>query len=155
VVESTDCSFRGPEFNSQQPHGVSQPSKRGSDALFRGIYRQQQCTHTHIHTQKTATVYTQHTHTHTHTHTHNLMVFSKECLPESCLLCLGLLETLHYLLPLTMSYLLKVDSLQKWCRQWETKKIKCEPVRIISLNPQHPSSFRSQEPSQKNLGTSP
>ena len=23
VVKSTDCSFRGPEFNSQQPHGGS------------------------------------------------------------------------------------------------------------------------------------
>ena len=26
VVKSTDCSSRGPEFNSQQPHGGSQPS---------------------------------------------------------------------------------------------------------------------------------
>jgi hypothetical protein len=25
VVKSTDCSSRGPEFNSQQPHGGSQP----------------------------------------------------------------------------------------------------------------------------------
>jgi hypothetical protein len=25
VVKSTDCSSRGPEFNSQQPHGISQP----------------------------------------------------------------------------------------------------------------------------------
>ena len=33
-VKSTDCSSRGPEFNSQQPHGVSQPSVMGSDALF-------------------------------------------------------------------------------------------------------------------------
>jgi hypothetical protein len=24
-VKSTDCSSRGPEFNSQQPHGGSQP----------------------------------------------------------------------------------------------------------------------------------
>jgi hypothetical protein len=23
MVKSTDCSFRGPEFNSQQPHGGS------------------------------------------------------------------------------------------------------------------------------------
>jgi hypothetical protein len=29
----TDCS-RGPEFNSQQPHGGSQPSIMGSEALF-------------------------------------------------------------------------------------------------------------------------
>jgi hypothetical protein len=33
-VKSTDCSSRGPEFNSQQPHGGSQPSVMGSDALF-------------------------------------------------------------------------------------------------------------------------
>jgi hypothetical protein len=31
VVKSTDCSSRGPEFNSQQPHGGSQPSLMGSD----------------------------------------------------------------------------------------------------------------------------
>jgi hypothetical protein len=34
VVKSTDGSSRGPEFNSQQPHGGSQPSVKGSDALF-------------------------------------------------------------------------------------------------------------------------
>jgi hypothetical protein len=34
VVKSIDCSSRGPEFNSQQPHGGSQPSAVGSDALF-------------------------------------------------------------------------------------------------------------------------
>jgi hypothetical protein len=34
AVKSTDCSSRGPEFNSQQPHGGSQPSVMGSDALF-------------------------------------------------------------------------------------------------------------------------
>ena len=34
VSKSTDCSSRGPEFNSQQPHGGSQPSVMGSDALF-------------------------------------------------------------------------------------------------------------------------
>jgi hypothetical protein len=33
-VKSTDCSSRGPEFNSQQPHGGSQPSVMGLDALF-------------------------------------------------------------------------------------------------------------------------
>jgi hypothetical protein len=26
AVESSDCSSRGPEFNSQQPHGDSKPS---------------------------------------------------------------------------------------------------------------------------------
>jgi hypothetical protein len=34
VVKNTDCSSRGPEFNSQQPHGGSQPPVMGSDALF-------------------------------------------------------------------------------------------------------------------------
>jgi len=33
VVKSTDCSSRGPEFKSQQPHGGSQPSVMRSDAL--------------------------------------------------------------------------------------------------------------------------
>jgi hypothetical protein len=28
------CSSRGPKFNSQHPHGGSQPSIKGSDALF-------------------------------------------------------------------------------------------------------------------------
>jgi len=28
------CSSRGPEFNSQQPHGGSQPSVKRSDALL-------------------------------------------------------------------------------------------------------------------------
>jgi hypothetical protein len=34
VVKSTDCSFRGPELNSQQLHGGLQPSLMGSDAFF-------------------------------------------------------------------------------------------------------------------------
>ena len=34
VVKRTDCSSRGPEFKSQQPHGGSQPSVMRSDALF-------------------------------------------------------------------------------------------------------------------------
>ena len=34
AVESNDCSSRGPEFNSQQPHGGLQPSIMGSNALF-------------------------------------------------------------------------------------------------------------------------
>jgi hypothetical protein len=44
AVKSTDCSSRGPEFNSQQPHGGSQPSVIGSDALFWCVLRQLQCT---------------------------------------------------------------------------------------------------------------
>jgi hypothetical protein len=37
AVKSTDCSSRGPEFNSQQPHGGSQPSVMKSDVLFWGV----------------------------------------------------------------------------------------------------------------------
>jgi len=40
VVKSTGCSSRGPELNSQQPHGGSQPSVTGSDALFWCVYGQ-------------------------------------------------------------------------------------------------------------------
>jgi hypothetical protein len=45
VVKSTDCSSRGLEFNSQKPHGGSQPSVMGSDALFWCVWKQWQCTH--------------------------------------------------------------------------------------------------------------
>jgi hypothetical protein len=34
VVKGTDGSSKSPEFNSQQPHGGSQPSVMGSDAVF-------------------------------------------------------------------------------------------------------------------------
>jgi len=34
MVKTTDCSSRGPEFNSQQPHGGSQLSVMRSDAFF-------------------------------------------------------------------------------------------------------------------------
>jgi hypothetical protein len=34
AVKSTNCSFEGPEFKSQHPHGGSQPSVTKSDALF-------------------------------------------------------------------------------------------------------------------------
>jgi hypothetical protein len=37
VVKSTDGSSKGHEFKSQQPHGGSQPSIMGSDALFGGV----------------------------------------------------------------------------------------------------------------------
>ena len=33
-VRAPDCSSKGPEFKSQQPHGGSQPSITRSDALF-------------------------------------------------------------------------------------------------------------------------
>jgi len=34
AVKSTDCSSRGPEFKSQKPHGSSQSSVMGANALF-------------------------------------------------------------------------------------------------------------------------
>ena len=34
AVKSTDCLFRGPQFDFQQPHGGSQASVVGCDALF-------------------------------------------------------------------------------------------------------------------------
>jgi hypothetical protein len=37
TVKSTECSSRGPEFYSQQPHGGSQPSVMGSDAYSSGV----------------------------------------------------------------------------------------------------------------------
>jgi hypothetical protein len=33
VVKSINCSSRGPEFNSQQPHGGSQPSVMSSNDI--------------------------------------------------------------------------------------------------------------------------
>jgi hypothetical protein len=33
VVKNTGCSFRGSEFNSQHPHGGSQPSVMGSSGV--------------------------------------------------------------------------------------------------------------------------
>ena len=44
AVKSTDCSSKGPEFKSQQPHGGLQPSIMRSDTLFWCIWRQLQCT---------------------------------------------------------------------------------------------------------------
>jgi hypothetical protein len=37
AVKSTDCSSKGFEFKSQQPHDGSQPSVMRSDALFWGV----------------------------------------------------------------------------------------------------------------------
>jgi hypothetical protein len=38
VVKNTDYSSRGPEFNSQQPHGGLQPSVMGSTAMSEDSY---------------------------------------------------------------------------------------------------------------------
>jgi hypothetical protein len=43
----TLCSSRGLEFNSQQPHGGSQPSVMGSDALFL-VYLKTAIVHSYI-----------------------------------------------------------------------------------------------------------
>ena len=45
VIKSSACSSRGPEFNSQQPYGGSQPSVMGSDDLFWCVWREGQGTH--------------------------------------------------------------------------------------------------------------
>ena len=47
MVKSTDSSFRGSEFKSQQPHGGSQPSVIGSDAIFchEGVYADKELIH--------------------------------------------------------------------------------------------------------------
>jgi hypothetical protein len=45
AVKSADCSSKGPEFKSQQPHGGSQPSVTKSDAYFWSIWTQLQCTY--------------------------------------------------------------------------------------------------------------
>jgi hypothetical protein len=37
AVKSTNCSPGGPGFKSRQPHGGSQPSVMGLDALFRWV----------------------------------------------------------------------------------------------------------------------
>ena len=37
AVKSTDCSSEGPEFNSQQPHGGSQPSIVRSEMPSSGV----------------------------------------------------------------------------------------------------------------------
>jgi hypothetical protein len=46
AVKSTDCFSRGHEFKSQQPHGGSQPSVIGSDAIS-GVSEDSysECTH--------------------------------------------------------------------------------------------------------------
>jgi hypothetical protein len=38
VVKSTDCSSKGPEFNSQQPHGGSQPSVKRLSSYGRRVW---------------------------------------------------------------------------------------------------------------------
>jgi hypothetical protein len=48
AVKSTDCSFRGSEFNFQQPHRGSQPSVMESYTLFCCVWKHLQCTHIHV-----------------------------------------------------------------------------------------------------------
>jgi hypothetical protein len=55
MVKSTDCSSKGPEFNSQQPRGGSQPSVMGSNALFWCVWRKLQCIHIHKTNKQTHT----------------------------------------------------------------------------------------------------
>jgi hypothetical protein len=46
MVKGTDCSSRGPEFNSKQPHGGSQPSVMGSN-VSSGVSEDSYCVFTH------------------------------------------------------------------------------------------------------------
>jgi hypothetical protein len=48
AVKSIDCSSRGPEFNSQQPHGGSQPSVMGSYVYLWCVGRESNSVLTHI-----------------------------------------------------------------------------------------------------------
>jgi hypothetical protein len=48
VVNSTDFSSRGPKFNSQQPHGGSQPSVMRLDALLWCVYNSQKLERTQM-----------------------------------------------------------------------------------------------------------
>jgi hypothetical protein len=98
VVKSTDCSSEGPEFKSQQPHGGSQPSVMGSNALFWCVWRQLQYTVCH-------TVYIQYDKTKHfscwrwarvrarqafyHRATHLIHAFSKSEVRDILLLCTG------------------------------------------------------------------
>jgi hypothetical protein len=43
--KGTECSSKGPEFKSQQPHGGSQPPIVRFDALFWCVWHQLQCTY--------------------------------------------------------------------------------------------------------------
>ena len=43
-VKNTNCPSKGPEFNSQQPQGGSQPSVMESGALFQCVWRKLPCT---------------------------------------------------------------------------------------------------------------
>ena len=47
AVKSTDCSYRGPEFNSQQPHVSSKLSVMGFD-VSSGVFEDSDCILTYI-----------------------------------------------------------------------------------------------------------
>jgi hypothetical protein len=47
VVKNMDCSSRGPEFSSQQPHGGSEPSVIGFDTWLLVCQKTGHCTHIH------------------------------------------------------------------------------------------------------------
>ena len=49
VIKSTTCFSKGPEFNSQQPYGGSQPTVMRSGALFWPAGRVLRILHTHKH----------------------------------------------------------------------------------------------------------
>jgi hypothetical protein len=64
-LKSTVCSFRGPGFDSQHTHSISQSSVTASMKPGRHVLHR----YTHTHT---------HTHTHIHTHEQNAYAHKKE-----------------------------------------------------------------------------
>jgi hypothetical protein len=52
VVKSTDCSSRGSEFSSQQPHGGLQPSVMESDFLSSGVCVKTATVHSYTYLKK-------------------------------------------------------------------------------------------------------
>lgn len=43
AVKSSNCSSKGPKYESQQPHAACEPSVMGDDVLFWCVWRH--CTH--------------------------------------------------------------------------------------------------------------
>jgi hypothetical protein len=52
-VKCTGCSSRGPQFNSQQPYSISQPSIMGSNTPFSGMHVYMQIEYPYIKIKKT------------------------------------------------------------------------------------------------------
>ena len=75
AVKNVFCSYRGPEFSSQHPHGwlTTRSSSEEPDALL-----WTPCTTAHMWQMHTGI----HIHTHTHTHTHKLKAIHQSCMKQ-------------------------------------------------------------------------